>query len=384
MRKRTYLAFLVFNAAFFMMDTMASYFSIYLDQLGFTKTMIGTVTSVSGFAAMMLQPVGGALVDRSADRRRTLQALILITAVLYPLLLLNRSFLYILILYSVYFVFRRLQPAINTAITVEYAEENHRDFGPIRMMGAVGYTLMMALVSVVAGTGNGVVKTFALYSAVCLGNVLLLCWLPPMPGHNRARESRVSPLILLHNRSVLLLILFHALLSIANGLGQTYFAIFVTDDMGADRTLFGLMVSLGSLLEIPFLFLSDRIIRRLGARRTLLLLGVLTAVRWGNAYFAAGAGQLFITQGLNFVSILEGVVITILISRQVRPEVKTTTLALVAMIQGVVGTLISSMAGGILADRFGIRPLFLVSACFALGTAAVFTVILKKRITESP
>ena len=384
MRKRTYLAFLAFNAAFFMMDTMASYFSIYLDQLGFTKTMIGTVTSVSGFAAMMLQPVGGALVDRSADRRRTLQALILITAVLYPLLLLNRSFLYILILYSVYFVFRRLQPAINTAITVEYAEENHRDFGPIRMMGAVGYTLMMALVSVVAGTGNGVVKTFALYSAVCLGNVLLLCWLPPMPGHNRARESRVSPLILLHNRSVLLLILFHALLSIANGLGQTYFAIFVTDDMGADRTLFGLMVSLGSLLEIPFLFLSDRIIRRLGARRTLLLLGVLTAVRWGNAYFAAGAGQLFITQGLNFVSILEGVVITILISRQVRPEVKTTTLALVAMIQGVVGTLISSMAGGILADRFGIRPLFLVSACFALGTAAVFTVILKKRITESP
>ena len=378
MRKRPYLAFLAFNAAFFMLDTVASYFSIYLDQLGFTRTMIGTVTSVSSFAAMLLQPVGGAMADRSAFRRRTLQGLILITAVLYPLLLLNHGFFYILILYSVYFVFRRMQPAIATALSVEYAEENRRDYGPIRMMGAVGYTLMMTVVSVVAGTENGVQKTFALYSAICLGNVLLLCWLPSMPGHNRTRGGRVSPLSLVHNKGVLLLILFHALLSVANGLGHTYFAIFVTDDMGADRTLYGLMVSVGSLLEIPFLFLADRIIRRLSARRTLILLGVLTAVRWGNAHFAASAGQLFFTQGLNFVNILEGVVITLLISRQVRPEVKTTALALITTVQGVVGTLISSLVGGILADRFGIRPLFLISACFALGTTVLFPLFLRR------
>lgn len=374
MRKRPYLAFLIFNGVFFMMDTMASYFSIYLNQLGFTKTMIGTITAVSGFSAMLLQPVGGVWVDRSASRRRTLQGLILITAVLYPLLLLNTSFIYILCLYSIYFIFRRMQPAICTAMTVEYAEENRRDYGPIRMMGAVGYTLMMSLVSLVAGTENGVPKTFALYSAVCAGNILLLFLLPSMPGHNRARDGqrRVSPFVLLRNRGVLLLLLYHVLLSVANGLGQTFFPIFVTDDMGADQTLFGLMVSVGSLLEIPFLFLADRMIRRFGTRWTLSLLGLLTAVRWGNAWLAASTGQLFITQGFNFVNILEGVSVTLLISRQVQPEVKTTSLAVVAMIQGVVGALISSVLGGVLADTFGIRLLFLLSAAVALGTGILF------------
>ena len=138
------------------------------------------------------------------------------------------------------------------------------------------------------------------------------------------------------------------------------------------NSVYGIMVTVGSMLEIPFLFLADRIMRRLGARKTVALLGLLTAVRWGNAYLAAGSGQLFLTQAFNFVNILEGVVIAVLISRRVRPEVKTAAQTLVATVQGVVGILISSMLGGILADRFGIRPLFLISAVLAVGTAAGF------------
>lgn len=38
-----YIAFLLFNAAFFMMDTTNSYFQIYLNDIGMTKTMIGTI-----------------------------------------------------------------------------------------------------------------------------------------------------------------------------------------------------------------------------------------------------------------------------------------------------------------------------------------------------
>ena len=230
-----------------MMDPMSSYFNIYLDQLGFTKTMIGTVSAVSSLAAMLCQPVGGALMDRAQSRRRMLQLLILLTAALYPLLLLNSSFVYILGIYTVYFTFRRLQPAVNTALSVEFAEENGRDYGPIRMMGAIGYTLMMVLVSRVAGMEKGVERTFGLYSAVCLFNVLLLFLLPPMPGHNKSpRESRVSPLSLLKSRSVKLLILYHVLIATANGISQTFFPIYATGDMGVSNSLYGIMVATGS------------------------------------------------------------------------------------------------------------------------------------------
>ena len=380
-RKRAlspYAAILIFNAAFFMMDTVNSYFSIYLNDLHFTKTMIGAVTSVSSLAAMAAQPVFGALLDRSASRTRVLQGLILLTAALYPLLLLNNSFLYILLLYTVFVLFRRLQPAINTALSVEFAEAEGRDYGPIRMMGAIGYTAMMTAVSYIAGTEGGVVKTFWVYSVICVGNVLLLFLLPPMPGHNRRRDGgNVSPFSLLRDKSVVLLIVYHVLIAAANGIGHTYFPIFATSDMGSTNSLYGIMVTVGSLLEIPFLFLADRIIRRIGAKKTVVLLGLLTAVRWANAYLAASAGQLFVTQAFNFVNILEGVVVAMLISRLVRPEVKTVAQTMVATVQGVVGILISSMLGGMLADRFGIRPLFLLSALLAAGTAIAFFLLLR-------
>ena len=177
---RPYTAFLIFNTVFFMMDTVSSYFNIYLDELGFTKTMIGTVTGVAWLAAMICQPGLRAWLDRSASRTRMLQGLILTTAVLYPMVLLNSSFVYILCVYTIYLIFRRLQPAVNTALTVEYAEQNGRDYGPIRMMGDVGYTLMMAFVIWAAGRENGTASTFWLYSAICLGNILLLFLLPPV------------------------------------------------------------------------------------------------------------------------------------------------------------------------------------------------------------
>ena len=205
-----------------------------------------------------------------------------------------------------------------------------------------------------------------------------------MPGHNLERgKSRVSPWVLLKNKGVLLLILYHVLIATANGLGQSYFPIYVTSDMGASNSIYGLMVTIGSMMEIPFLFLADRIIRRLGIRKTMCLLGILTAVRWGNSFFAASTGQLFITQSMNFVIIMENVTIAIVISRQVQSELKTVAQALVATIQGVVGILISSMAGGLLADAFGIRPLFLISAGIALSTAVLFFFLLNGRNGET-
>ena len=379
-----YTAFLIFNTVFFMMDTVSSYFNIYLNELGFTKTMIGTVTGVGWLAAMICQPVAGAWLDRSASRTRTLRRLILVTAALYPMLLLNNSFVYILCVHTVYLIFRRLQPAVNTAVTVEYAERNGRDYGPIRMMGAVGYTLMMGLVSFVAGRENGTAHTFWLYSVICLGNILLLFLLPPMPGHNtrRGREG-ASFLSLLKNGDLLRLILFHVLITAANGIGSAYFSIYAASDMGTGNAVYGIMVAVGSLLEIPFLFLADRIIRRLGTRKMIFTLGLLTAARWGNAYFAAGAGQLFVTQGMNFVIILEGVTVAILISRLVAPEVKTAAQTLAASLQGVASIVISTFGGGLLADFFGIRPLFLIAAVIALGTAFLFLVLLRKRQTPS-
>ena len=188
---------------------------------------------------------------------------------------------------------------------------------------------------------------------------------------------------LLKNRGVVRLILFHVLITTANGIGNAYFSIYAVSDMGTGNSLYGIMVAVGSMLEIPFLFLADRIIRRLGTRKMIFALGLLTALRWGNAYFAVSAGQLFVTQGMNFVIILEGVTVAILISRLVLPEMKTAVQTLAASCQGIASIVISTFGGGILADAFGVRPLFMIAAVIALGTAFLFLVLLRKEQTPA-
>ena len=179
-----------------------------------------------------------------------------------------------------------------------------------------------------------------------------------------------------------------AIASVADGLERRGRRVLLTQEPGGcalGKTLRTLLLDQKSVIASRaelFLFLADRIIRRLGIRKTMCLLGIMTALRWGNSFLAASTGQLFITQGLNFVIILENVTIAILISRQVQPEVKTVAQTLVATIQGVVGILISSMAGGMLADAVGIRPLFLIAAGIALFTAVLFFFLLHAKNRE--
>ena len=69
--------------------------------------------------------------------------------------------------------------------------------------------------------------------------------------------------------------------------------------------------------------------------------------------------------------------------RLVLPEVKTAAQTLAASIQGIASILVSTFLGGVLADSFGIRPLFLIAAAVALSTAFLFLLVLRKNQTLS-
>lgn len=368
-----YAAFLLFNCAFFMMDTTASYFQIYLNNIGLSKTMIGAITGTASLVALFFQPIFGVLTDSAKSKNRILQGLILLTAILYPLILLNKNFLYILLVYIAYSIFRNFQSPLNTTMSVEFSERSGHPYGPIRMMGAVGYSLMMSLVGMVSAQQNGVEKTFVLYSGICLLNVLLIFLMPTMKGYNRKSEGKkVSPAVLLRSRPLLTLILFQILLGISSSLCRSYFSIYFTDDMGGSNALYGTMLSVAAAIEIPFLFMADRFLNKLGPRKMLFILGIVTSMRWLVCFFAQNTATLFGVYCFNFINILETVTYSLLLSRMVAPQLKTSVQTLSATIQNVVSILISSYLGGFLADLVGIRPLFLVSGILAAVVTVVF------------
>lgn len=368
-----YAAFLLFNLFFFMLDTTASYFQIYLSDIGLSKTLIGTVTGTASLVALVFQPFFGAVADASRSKTRILQGLLVITGVLYPMLLLNTGMGYILIVYVVFVVFRRFQPSLNTTMSVEYAEISGKPYGPIRMMGAVGYAVMMLLISRIAGGENGVPRTFWMFSIIAAVNIVILFFLPKMEGHNtRASGNRVSPVALVRCRPVVLMILFQILLSIANGFGNSYFSLYFVQDIGGSNTLYGTMLSVSAFIEIPFLFLADRMIRKLGTRKMLAVLGLVTACRWFACFAARDTLTLFVVRCFNFVSILETVTYSLSLSRLVAPRFKTSVQTLAMTTQNVASILLPSYLGGWLADLMGIRPLYLLAGIMVTAVVIIF------------
>lgn len=383
-RMSPYTSFLLFNFVFFMLDTTASYFQIYLSDIGLSKTMIGTITGTASLVALFFQPIFGAAADASKSKTRILQLLLLITAILYPMLLLNNSMVYILIVYTLFVVFRRFQPSLNTTMSVEYSEQSGKPYGPIRMMGAVGYALMMMAISQIAGK-LGVPQTFYMFSIIAAANIGILFFLPKMEGHN-TRESgkKVSPAVLVKCRPVMTLILFQILLSIANGFGNSYFSLYFTQDVGGSNALYGTMLSVSAFIEIPFLFLADRLIKKLGTKKMLLVLGLVTAARWFVCFLARDTTTLFVVRCFNFIGILEGVTYSLSLSKLVAPKFKTSVQTLSATIQNVASILLSSYLGGFLADLVGIRPLYLLSGILVTVIVIVFCCFVLKLDDNTP
>lgn len=368
-----YASLLVFNFFFFMLDTTASYFQIYLSDIGFSKTMIGTVTGTASLVALFFQPLFGAAADASRSRTRFLQVSLAITAVLYPLLLADGSAWFVLVVYTCFVVFRRFQPSLNTAMSVEFSERSGRPYGPIRMMGAVGYAVMMLLISRIADGEGGIPRTFRMFTLIAAVNIGILFFMPTMEGHNtRASGRKISPLALVRSRPVVTLLLFHVLTSIANGFGNSYFSLYFTQELGGSNALYGLLLSVSAFIEIPFLFLSDRLIRRLGTRRMLMILGLVTACRWFVCFGARNVATLFAVRCFNFIGILEVVTCSLSLSRLVAPQLKTSVQTLSATVQSVASILLSSYLGGFLADLVGIRSLYLIAAVMVTATVIVF------------
>ena len=132
------------------------------------------------------------------------------------------------------------------------------------------------------------------------------------------------------------------------------------------------MLSVSAFVEIPFLFLADRMIRKLGTRKMLAVLGLVTACRWFVCFAARDTLTLFVVRCFNFVSILETVTYSLSLSRLVAPRFKTSVQTLAMTTQNVASILLPSYLGGWLADLMGIRPLYLLAGVMVTAVVIVF------------
>jgi PPP family 3-phenylpropionic acid transporter len=215
---------------------------------------------------------------------------------------------------------------------------------------------------------------FPLSAAIAVLAILVTYRLPPVRGH-QTPGNHVSPLLLLKNRPLVLLVSFCFFLMLGIGYYFTFFSIHY-QNLGADNELIGLSFMIAAGVEIPFLLFAERIIGRLGIKRTLLLSGLAMGLRWLLlGVFTDLTGILVANVLHGFTLIVVFYCMAVFINREVPKELKSSGQTFFGIFGVSIPQILASVLGGVANDAFGMQRVFLAIGLFTLASVGVFAAL---------
>ena len=366
---KRYIRYASFMIAYYVTNAVyQGFLSLYFrDVVGLSTQWLSVVMAAVPLVSMFTQPMWGNVGDSMRSRNAVLRILAAGAAVCMILLRLNRSPWWILACMACFSCFYTSIQPMGDSIILENLQKHDGRFGPVRLAGCWSF----AVVSLLAGHALAGRLAWAIY-ATCM---LLMCViatsfaLPDTPGHQHGRD-KVPMRALLKEKKLVRLMLFMTMLQMTMGYFYTYYSIYFTTFPGGTTALLGWAYLLSSVSETPFLLLSDKLIKKIGVGKLLVIAGCVMTARWALLAAASSVWTAF------FAQILHGwgfIVMTVSMSKYVNQHVPDELKARGQMLLNVAGFGVARVAGivlgGLIAGRAGVQGGFWAS--FAVSAAAL-------------
>jgi PPP family 3-phenylpropionic acid transporter len=367
---KTYFYFIMLYAFTYMGNAIYfTYMPVYLNQIGFAQTAIETLLSLGPFVSIIAQPVWGMAGDRAKSKLSILKILLLgsgIAVLFYPA---STAFAYLFLLMALFAFFQMPINSMCDAVTLEYLEKTRWKFGPIRMAGTMGFAVMAVAAGAVAELN--ILGIFLLYSLIAGIAFLVTFRLPSVRGHQSGRE-KVPLWQLFRNGPLMIMMSFNLIIQITIGFYYSFFSIYYRQ-MGADHSLIGWAMFISAASELPFLFLADRIIKRVKIPYIFIASSAAAALRWFLMYRVQHPYWVLPIQTLHgLIFIVLVFTLATYINREVPKELKASGQTLNGLVTLGLARIIGSLLGGALSERIGIRQVFLWNALLVLLTMLIY------------
>ncbi len=215
------------------------------------------------------QPIWGSACDRATYKNTILKIILLGSSLTILLYRVSTNYFYLFAVISLFMLFQTSVTSVSDAITLEYLYNSGWRFGPVRMAGTIGFAIM----SVVTGslTRISLNLIFPIYFVVSFLAFLTAFSLPKVKGH-QSRGEKLSFLKVFKYPELTMMLAYTLIIQGTLGFYYSFFPIYYKQ-LGADTTMLGLAFLISALSEIPFLIFAEKILSRLGSRKTLLLSG---------------------------------------------------------------------------------------------------------------
>ncbi|NBJ93100.1 MFS transporter [Parablautia muri] len=357
-----------------------TYVNLYLSSVGLSESQIGMTVSISTIGILCAQLFWGLISDRTKTKNSVLQLLYIGAAVIALIFYLNSSFLFLAAAVTLFSVFFHPLMPLQDNFALEYLEDKRWDYGQVRIGGTIGYCLTVLVIGFfLQDNYRPIFCMVAAFLTICR---LICLKLPKIEGF-RTKENKSSYWELLRNKPLVGLILFNLSFSIGLNFYHNFYAIYFTSDaVGGNSSLVGIMMFASSVSEIPMLILIHRITEKLGIKRTLVMAGSVTALRWLLLFFLKTPALIVpvnLLHGIGYTSF--SYCIITYIGKTVPKDMRATGQTLNVLIGNVVSRILFGLVGGFISEYMGADKMMLFSSILIGAGTAIF-VIWSRKIKE--
>lgn len=343
------------------------FMNLFFVSLGLSGKQVGFISSTSAIVGMIASPIWVSEVKKKPQARRFLQVAILLGAIGYYLIGNQKDFPAIIFIVFLHSLAAAGVMPLSDSMAVTVSQETGTGYGSVRVFASLGW-IFSVLSSGWLIEHYGYIAGFIGVSAMWIVSALLVFFI--QPRHFTSQETSERPRSnlraalgqVIRDRTLLGFAVALVFIGFLNS-GVLQFENVFLDELGASKRLISVAGILSAVVELPFMIYSDRIVRRVGAHRLMLIAVMMTLLQRVAVLllpfiptimivrFIGGAAFSFYT--ISFVG---------LISERTKPSETGTVLALYSVTIAGLVNIIAAPVGGAVFDAIGARWLYALSA----------------------
>ena len=235
------------------------YINLYLTDIGFSGTLIGTLASVGAILTLVLTPLLNQIADRLMIHRRLLMFYLGGFALSSLVFATTRNHLLVILAVLLFKVTVSPSMTLGAQLTLTQLIRNGKAiFGQMRSFSALGFAVSSALAGQVFALG-GYSLTFAVGAVLSMISVQLSTIFPAKPKEKAKPDSGPTQP---RNRGIYVLAASQFFVTMCTHNAFAFLFIHLSQNLGVKSSDIGIWAAMLAVVEFPFYYLTDALLPR--------------------------------------------------------------------------------------------------------------------------
>lgn len=273
--KRIKMQLIFISAIYFILVSLGSYNSVYLQSKGYSVDQVGLITASLSLLGFIVTPLFGTISDKAKSYKSIIRLLVTITAIFSFLVFIFDGKYIFAISYGVIFlilcnVVKSPVGALIENYLMVLGDENKVDYGFVRGLGSLAFALASILLGFIVPLMK-IEYLFVLTTVVCI----LLFLMVNLPSKKKQiQKGNTSIRDLLSQKPYLQCLIFSLFVYISANCCFTFLPYLFTE-IGENVGKVGIAVGYGALVEVPIIIITRSLIKKISIKKLYALSGFL-------------------------------------------------------------------------------------------------------------